>query len=85
MILYEAPTELLTRPAISPTTDQASPPPCAEYFQTMQDLFRLSRKYYGTEHPSCDHEDYVTPEDLCDSDHFGGCNLSKQSFYPYPN
>jgi Plavaka transposase len=68
-----------------------------QYFRTPRNLFGLSRKYYGTEHPSHDPEDHLTLQDLCNSEPTTGTNTSPSDghpsdstskdvlFYPYPN
>jgi hypothetical protein len=71
----------------------SSSPLCSrllQYFRTPQDIFGLSRKYYGSQRPLHDPEDHIMPEDLCDSvstsvDNLGQNPPNDQPFYPYPN
>jgi hypothetical protein len=64
-----------------------------QYFRTPRNIFGLSRKHYGTEHPSHDPEDHVTLQDLCEvstdatspADLLNNPPLEDHSFYPYSN
>jgi hypothetical protein len=59
------------------------------YFWTPQNVFGLSRKHYGMEHPLHDPEYYVTPQDLCEINTntipLVDGSSSSQPFYSYPN